>query len=278
MTSGRTDKPETAQVAGLGENKISGVFSTQNVVKVGTGTTQRKTIQKTYWYCMERDDEGVDVQPLNKSFIPSGPKRNVPKDEFLEKFSPEPEFYIQTVYPAMQELDDTIVRGEQHRARGAQYSAEFEFKQATNLDEDNVRANFGLGLTYLDRGDQVKANDIFKRLVKLDAAFETEHKHLFNDFGINLRKNRMYDQALDYYLRAENLAENTDEHLYHNIARVFYEQGELKQCIEYLKKSLELNPKLEESKKFWEFLDKNGMLDGKPKPGGGSKKKVQIDL
>ncbi|GAB7022645.1 tetratricopeptide repeat protein [Salidesulfovibrio brasiliensis] len=273
-------KQPSQPVAGLGDNRISGVFSTQSVVKVGTGTTQRKTIQKTYWFCEEREDGGIDVQPLNKHYVPSGPKRDVPREEFLEKFSPEPEFYVQTVYPAMQELNDTIVRGEKHRARGAQYSAEFEFKQATNIDEENVRANFGLGLTYLDRGDQAKANDIFKRLVKLDATFETEHKHLFNDFGINLRKNRMYDQALDYYLRAEGLADNRDEHLFHNIARVFYEQGDLEKCAEYLKKSLELNPNLEESKKFWEFLENNGQMGrlGQKSDKRGGKRKVEIDL
>ncbi len=244
-----------------GAEKIKGVFSSQTVAKVGTGTTQRRTIQKSYWSGDEQDDGSIVVQPLNANYIPSGPKETIERDDFLTKYNPEPEFYMSTVFPAMKQMDDTIVRGEKHRERGAAYSAEFEFKQATNVDEENVRANFGLGLTYLDRGDQVKANDIFERIVDLEAAFEEEHKHLFNDFGVNMRKNKMYDQALQYYLRAEELVTD-DEHLFHNIARCFYEKGEVEDCVKYLEKSLKINPNLKESKMFLAFLKSRGHIGG----------------
>jgi tetratricopeptide (TPR) repeat protein len=247
-------------IKGAGMDRIKGVFSTQEVQRVGTGTTQRKTIQKTYWFAEQgKEPENVVVQPLNVNYIPSGPKRDIPREDFLAKFSPEPEFYVATVYPRMREMEETIVRGEKHREAGNAYSAEFEFQQATAVDEENVRANFGLGLTYLDRGDSAKANDIFQRLVKLDAAFEAEHKHLFNDFGINLRKNKMLDQALEYYLRGEELEQN-DENLFHNIARVYYEKGDLAKCVDYLRRSLEINPNMEEGKRFIAFLEKQGHL------------------
>lgn len=243
----------------LDDEQIRGAFSTQTVTKVGTGTTQRRTIQKTYWFVEEGKADIIHVQALNESYVPSGPKREVPKDDFLSKFNPEPEFYQQTVFPKMRELEQTIVRGEQHREAGRSYSAEFEFRTAASVDEENVRANFGLGLTYLDRGETEKANDIFERLVELDAAFDTEHKHLFNDFGINLRKNRMLDQALDYYLKAESLVQN-DENLFHNIARVYFEKGELKKCVEYLDRALALNPEMEEAGRFMGYLQKQGYL------------------
>ncbi|WP_319542710.1 SDR family oxidoreductase [uncultured Pseudodesulfovibrio sp.] len=249
-------KPEQAIIRDGAEN-IKGIFSTQTVAKVGTGTTQRKTIQKTYWNVEEVDENTISVQPLNRNYVPSGPSRQLERDEFLTKFNPEPEFYVSTVYPAIKEMDGAIVRGEKHRERGAAYSAEFEYQQAMAIDEENVRANFGLGLTYLDRGDQVKANDIFERLVGLEAAFEVEHKHLFNDFGINMRKNKMYDQALQYYLRAAELVKN-DEHLLHNIARCYFEKGNVEECKAYLLKSLEVNPDLEASKQFWAYLQAQG--------------------
>lgn len=261
MTEGQDEKVVGGQeIVRDGAEKIKGVFSTQSVAKVGTGTTQRRTIQKTYWSGEESDDGGVQIQPLNRNYIPSGPKRTVSRDEFLSKFNPEPEFYVTTVFPAIKQVDEAVVRGEKHRDRGAAYSAEFEFKQATDLDEEHVRANFGLGLTYLDRGDQLKANDIFERIVGLEAAFEEEHKHLFNDFGINMRKNRMYDQALQYYLRAEELVDD-DEHLFHNIARCYFEKGDVNGCKKYLLRSLKVNPSLKESKMFWAYLKSQGQVN-----------------
>jgi len=239
--------------------KIKGVFSTQTLIKIGTGTTQRKTVQKSYWMAKELDNGQIEIQPLNRNYVPSGPKKVISKEEFLEKYVPEPEFYTYTVYPKMRELTKTIARADRHRMRGETYSAEFEYKNALKIDEESIRANFGLGLTYLDRGDTEKANNIFERLVKLDAAFEKEHKHLFNEFGIKLRKNKMYNQCLDYYKRALNLAQN-DEHLYYNIARCYFEMKDYTKCKEYLEKALELNPDFEEGKKFMEYLKKKRLI------------------
>ncbi len=234
--------------------KIKGIFSTQSIQKVGTGTTTRKTIQKTYWYVEEREEGLLEIQPLNKNYIPSGPKRKITLEDLVAKFAPEPEFYVSTVFPKLQELSRTIQKGERHRGKGEVFSAEMEFNQALTVDEENVRANFGLGLTYLDRGEAHKANDIFERLVRLDAAFEQEHKHLFNDFGISLRKNKMIDQALDYYRKAESLVTETDENLYYNIARAYFDKDNTTECLEYLKRALKINPDLTEARRFVKYL------------------------
>jgi tetratricopeptide (TPR) repeat protein len=241
--------------------KINGVFSTQVIQKVGTGTTVRKTVKKTYWMVDETETGEVEIQPLNVNYVPSGPKRKVSKDEFLEKFAPEPEFYINTVYPKMREMNMAVVTGEKHREKGENFSAELEFNHALTIDEENVRANFGLGLTYLERGDDSKANDIFQRLVKLEAAFEPEHKHLFNEFGINLRKNKMYEQSVEYYQRALGLS-TVDENLHYNIARAWFEKQNYAKVKEHLDEAMRLNPNFEEGKKFLEYLAKKGLLSG----------------
>jgi tetratricopeptide (TPR) repeat protein len=247
---------------------ISGVFSSQTQVSVGTGTTTRKAIQKTYWFAEENERGEIYIQPLNRNYVPAGKKQQMGRDEFLDNYTPEPEFYNSTVYPKMKELNTSVQRGEAHRTKSEAYSAEYEFNHALNFDEQNVRANFGLGLTYLERGNVTKADDIFKRLVNIEATFKPEHKHLFNDFGISLRKNGMIDQALEYYHKAEELTEN-DENLYMNIARAYFEKGDFKQCYSYLKKSLALNPEMEEAGLFWLYLKDNGYIlsDAEDIPG-----------
>ena len=243
-------------------DKISGVFSTQTVAKVGAGTTTRKTIQKAYWFAEQATVQGegdepnqeiVMVQPLNTNNIPSGPKDEVPLPDFLERFNPELEYYQAEVYPKMNELDTTLKRAEQQRDEGALYSAQFDYETALTFDEQNVRANFGLGLTYMERGENHKAHDIFERVVTLDAAFTPEHKHLFNEFGINLRKSGLIDEAVEYYARALEMTED-DENLYYNIARAYFERGDQSDCIANLKTALELNPNFEEANQFLDFV------------------------
>jgi tetratricopeptide (TPR) repeat protein len=257
-TPSGTGRKDTQPTADKPRERIKGIFSTQAIQKVGTGTTTRRTIQKMYWFVEEDEKHVLEIQPLNKNYVPSGPKRNISLDELLEKFSPEPEFYVSTVYPRLRELNMVIQKGERHREKGETFSAELEFGQALAVDEDNIRANFGLGLTYLDRGEANKADDIFQRLVRLDAAFEKDHKHLFNEFGINLRKNKMTDQALEYYNRAEELAVR-DDNLMFNIARTHFDKKQYAQAMEYLQKALLLNPDQPEARKFAEFLLTKGL-------------------
>jgi|GEM_PF-341003 len=268
----RTPAQGGPAASGKPRERIKGIFSTQAIQKVGTGTTTRRTIQKMYWFVEEHEDTTLEIQPLNKNCVPSGPKRKIDFEDLLEKFSPEPEFYVSTVYPRLRELNMVIQKGERHREKGEIFSAELEFGQALSVDEENIRANFGLGLTYLDRGESNKADDIFKRLVHLDAAFEKEHKHLFNEFGINLRKNKMLDQALDYYKRAEDLAVS-DDNLMFNIARTFFDKKQYAKAMEYLAKALELNPGHAEAQKFIEFLEQKGLVKAalaQPAPANGT--------
>ncbi|MFP4070939.1 MAG: tetratricopeptide repeat protein [Desulfovibrionales bacterium] len=238
--------------------KITGVFSTQSLSSVGTGVTKRKTIQKTYWFVQELDSGEIEVQPLNVNYVPSGPKKVISKEEFLDKFQAEPEFYTYNVLPKMKELNKTLAKADRHRERGESYSAEFEYSNALKVDVENIRGNFGLGLTYLERGESTKANDIFKRLVNLDAAFEVQHKHLFNEFGINLRKNQMYNQAVDYYSRALQLSDS-DENLHYNIARAFFEKSEYKKTAAHLRKCLEINPTMDAARQFLDYLENKGL-------------------
>ena len=122
-----------------------------------------------------------------------------------------------------------------------------------------MRANFGIGLTYMERGDAEKAQDIFERLVKLDGAFEPEHKHLFNEFGINLRKNKMLQQSVEYYERALQLSQS-DENLYMNMARALLETKDINGCIDNLLKALEIAPKHEPSLKFLAWMIQKNLV------------------
>ncbi len=241
------------------QERIRGVFSTQEVRRVGTGTTSRKTITKAFHFVEQKEDGSIECQPVNANYVPSGQKRTITMEELIEKFSPEPEFYLSSVFPRMQELQRNLDNGDAHRQKNETFAAEHEYSGALALDEENVRANFGIGLTYLQRGESGKADDIFSRLVKLDAAFAPEHKHMFNEFGINLRKSKMYDQAVTYYKRALELTES-DENLHVNLARAFFETKDFSDCAEHLFIALQLAPGHEQATNFLEWLMKKNLL------------------
>jgi len=237
--------------------RLRGVFSQKKIAKIGTGTTARKTEVVSYYFAEELEGGVVLVQSLTADNVPFGPKTETTREDLLENYLPEPQKALalsraaQT--PEELEVQKAVARGDKFRKRGENFTAEYEYNKALSLDEKNVRANFGIGLCYITRGETDKAREVFERVVKIDAVFEDEHKHLFNEFGISLRKSGMHAEAMDYYRRALDLSPE-DENLHYNMARAAYDKGDLGLAGVYLKSCLALDPKHEEANQFVNFL------------------------
>jgi tetratricopeptide (TPR) repeat protein len=252
---------------GLRES-IKGVFSTQTKGVVGFGATKRKVSQNIHVYVEEQPDGTLSVRELNKHYIPMGKPRSITKDALLKEFLPEPEVYLAKVVPAIRQVEESVNKADDHRASGELISAEFEYKNALRLDNEHIRGIFGLGLTYLARGESENADIVFRRVVNLDGAFDEKHKHLFNEFGIRLRKNGMHAQALTFYNRAAKLLKRDDEHLLYNIARTFYEKGQEKQARRLLEKALSSAPDFPQALAFLEVLERGGDVPDAADGGG----------
>ena len=223
-----------------------GAFSTQTHSVIGFGSTKRKVKQSINVFAEEQADGTYAVRTLNKHFVPSGKVRVVTKDQLLADYLPEPDLYMNKVAPMMRQVRENAEAGDAHRAEGALMSAEFEYKNALRVDEEHIRATFGLGLTYLDRGELENAKLVCRRIITLEAAFGQEHKHLFNEFGIKMRKHAMYELALRYYFKAFRLSK-TDDHLLYNIARTYFERDKLKIALKFLAMAQALNPAFPEA-------------------------------
>ncbi len=243
-----------------GAKPVKGAFSTDTEQFVGTRVLGRVR-QRVFVYAEEQDDGRVAIWRLSRNFIPTGAKRLIAKERLLADYLPEPSIYINKVVPLMRRLDESVAAADRHRERQELFAAEFEYKNVLRLDADHVKATFGLGLTYLERQEKDNADIVFRKIMRIEAAFTPEHKHLFNDFGIQMRKLAMYDEAMRYYGRAYRLC-RTDEHLLYNMARTQYEKGRLKSARMMLSKALRLNPGFPEGKVFMAFLESR--LRGEP--------------
>jgi tetratricopeptide (TPR) repeat protein len=236
--------------------RINGVFFQKTIATIGTGTTIRKIEQYAYFFVQQREDESLELQALGPDNALFGDAKNITREELLESYLPEPQKsqeYARHRAMQQQEIQKAVARGDKFLKRGENFSAEFEYSKALALDEENVRANFGIGLCYIVRGDETKARMVFERLVMIDAAFQDEHKHLFNEFGISLRKASMHAEAMAFYARAVELCPR-DENLHYNMARAAFNMGEAKLAAQHLGDCLKLNPEHSEARQFVDFL------------------------
>ncbi len=249
----------TEQVFTQQDGKFSGVFSIQKTMKIGAGTTARRVQQQAFYWVEEGEDGRLYMQPMGPDMAPFGPRSVVGRDDLLKNYLPEPMVYQQQVLPMMREVQKAIARGDKFRARGESFTAEFEYSKALKLDAGNVRANFGIGICYLARGDKDKAREVFERVIKLDTAFENENKHLFNEFGINLRKAGMFSESLAYYEKGIE-HDQADEHLQYNAARAAYELKDFDRAAGHLQAALKIRPDFQEAVQFLDFLKKKNLI------------------
>ncbi len=243
------------QENGLSQRGLEGVFSTVIKKVIGTGTTRRKQETTMFYFAEEVEGGKVEYRLLNPQFVPFGEAMTMGLGEFVEKFKPETEIYETKTLPALRKLTKTLAKAERYRTRGEKFSAEYEFRNALNIDEHNVRGNFGLGLSLLDQGKNDEATKVLRKLVQLHDTFNSENKHVFNELGIKLRKNKLYDQALSYYASALKTSK-TDENLYYNIARTLYDKEDYQNANKYISRAMLMNPEFSVGRKLQLAVEK----------------------
>jgi len=229
--------------------------SDKDQAKLGIGGTTKSTEHQVYYFAERTADGGLYVQPLNSNFVPAGKKTVVEPETFLENYKPEPLVFYNRVKPAMDALQQSMDKAEKHLAENKLDRAEKEFKKALDVDGENIKAIFGLGITYLTGGKLEDAGEIFKDIMALDLAFDSEHAHLFNEFGIKMRKTGMLDKALEYYQKALRL-NGRDEHLHFNVARIHYDAKDYARASGCLKDALAIAPDFTEAARMLKAVDK----------------------
>jgi len=161
---------------------MEGVYSETKVQEIGTMNTIRRQTVVDYYQCVQLDEDTISVQILDMDGAPLPLKQKVPLEEFLKRFTYEsktPKTQAQIT------ADKHVATAEHHMERKELNSAEYEFYKALKLDQENVRAQFGLGKVYLETGDVEKAAEIFGRLARQDNIHAPENKHFFNKLARN---------------------------------------------------------------------------------------------
>ncbi|QJB55465.1 tetratricopeptide repeat protein [Pseudodesulfovibrio sp. zrk46] len=253
------DEPEetTPQVSGYdflcGSGELRCAFSTSRTIKMGMGANARKHESVIYWYVEQTENGEYEGRKLNKRNVPEGDAETLLLHTLVNDFTPQLTYYEEVVLPAMEALEDILDKADEHREDGRHYSAEMEYDRALAIEERNVRALFGLGLIFAARNEHQRTRELLAQLVKVKAAFDGKNQHLFNEFGIALRKSRLFVEAVVYYRRALDFV-TTDENLYYNLARAHYEEGNWSDCLDALIMSHRLNPRLEVAHDLFEVI------------------------
>jgi tetratricopeptide (TPR) repeat protein len=221
--------------------RLKGIFSQR--------ASPRKKAQD-YVFAKESPPGTVVLRRLDENYVPRGEQTRLDRESFLKQYMLEPDLWYKQV-------TGRLVRADAYRRNDRPEEASVEYRRALEVDEENIRGMYGLGLCYLALKDLKKAGYVFEKLVALDESFEAQHKHLFNEFGIGLRKEGLFDEARRHYSRALDLAPK-DEHLNINLARTEFEGGDVEAAFRNLRRAAELSPEHPCMLAFLKYLQKQG--------------------
>lgn len=251
------------------ECRILGVYSLHRDTRTGLGLTGKDHAQEILWFVRRMNDEDYCVQPLNANSIPSGPIATITKGEFVRHYQPKPGYYEKRCLPFIESLKRKIVQAGKCLDINDLEGAEKEFLKALLLDAQHPRANIELGKIYLQKRDGRKLTTALRRILGIDALFQEQERHLFNEFAICLRKQKRYAEALSFYEKA--ISRNIkDEHLQFNIARALAESGDIPAARRHLEKALSLRPDFLAARRFLTHLDTAGPETGTASATGTS--------
>ncbi|MEW5724129.1 MAG: tetratricopeptide repeat protein [Thermodesulfobacteriota bacterium] len=236
-----------------------GVYEEVIVQTIGTGGTTRKQEIKNYYLVKPADENLVEVQLMDMYDQPLPIVEKIPMEDFRRRFKFIPDYLARKKSPVQQKIDKAIATAETHYRRREFNSAEYEYTKALRLDEENVRANFGIGKVYLATGETEKARETFAKLAGIEAVFEEKNKHIFNELGMELRKLKLYDEAVEYYLKALTIARD-DENLFFNAARAYYEKEDYQNALVFLGKAFSLKPDHPEARQLLRAIESRGGL------------------
>ena len=245
-----------------GEN-IKGIFYESKAIEAGTMATKRVSSQAhdIHYYCKNNSKGEVELFYLKPTGKPTSIVMDtISMEDFKSRFK-DCSNHKCDLKPKTDEdkkkdkATDKVNQGEKHLEKKEYYAAAFEFGQAVKMDDRNLKAHLGKGKAHMSLGEVDKAKESFEKLSEIDTLYDQENKHLFNEYGIELRKGQMYDLAIDNYKKAIEI-DPEDEALYFNIARAYHEMGEVEQAKKSLEKALSLKPDFNEAKLLYNAISR----------------------
>jgi len=198
--------------------------------------------RKQYWFVWDYGDEGYRVQELDAAFRAKGELLSMAHANFHASFTPEPSILAAPI---------------RRPAFSGPLSQDVELGVAEQAAvENHLRAYFGAMLLKVRRGDDIaRALQSLREIAEVEEGIVPAHKYMFADFGINLRKGKLPEIALEHAKRVLALAPG-DSHAHFNIARIYHVLGKLGEAEQHLLSALEFSPDLGYARDFLAYIGK----------------------
>ncbi len=190
---------------------------------LGVYSRRDKAGTKTFYFAWQSQDLFA-IQKLNAFFQAIEVRKTIDGASFASMFTHEPNI------KKLPKSEDKYTQPKQRKiisAREVEMSLRELFRKAT------VRIKRS--------GSEEEATPILNNLLQVEEGITPKHKHMFRDFGAEMRKQKCYNHAKAFSERTLALSHN-DDHAHFNLARVLIDMGEYDEAEQHILTAQYLNP------------------------------------
>lgn len=227
-------------------------FKVLSSQKVTLDVTPGADPPKKYWLVQSDTKGALTIQAIDEtSWLPTGKPHSITARELRVRYTPESDALTEKVRASLEKKGLPLTVEEESAAK----------EPDPQSDEEEFRAQFREGLTFLAAGDPEKAKLIFNKLLVQQAVPGEKRRFLLNECAIELRKNNLYKEALGYYIKVLELSWGLeDENIYLNMARARYHNGQYGACVQHLLEALRIAPENAIALRFLTWLDREKII------------------
>lgn len=213
----------------------------------------------THYYIEILEENRLALELVDENGNPSGEliEEGLTADVFNEKYTSCSRHECPLQPKTIEEIKtkmaaNRVAMGEEHLGNGDIDKAEDKFNRALVFEAGNLKAEFGIGKVRIEQDRRDEANEIFIKISEANEIYEMANKHTFNEFGIYLRRQEMYEIAIQSYEKAISM-DDKDAALYFNLAKAYAMNGKAQTGVDKLKEALAIEPDFPEAKEHIEL-------------------------
>lgn len=224
--------------------KFIGVFSDRsNIAAKGKARPQKR-----FFFCWDLGDQRFAVQELDGSFSPVELPKGLNERQLKAAFRYEPGILAAPVstpdFRTARELTKkppVPPPGRKTAELNDEALAALEQARRARQVENDLRNSFDKAVRALGRPrDRKGAIAALGQIVETTEGLVPEHKHMFRDFGVTLRKKSLPELAARFAARAVQLAPN-DDHAHFNLARLLGSLGRYTEAEQHIVRAMKLD-------------------------------------
>lgn len=179
------------------------------------------------------------MQELDSAYTATGPAHAIPADKFQLVFKLEP---MILAAPVVTPDFRQFIKPEPEKKVADAGADARKRARAIRQTEADLRENFEKALRALARPrDRKGALASLARIATAKKGIQLEHKHMFRDFGVALRKKALPELAMQCASRAVELSPD-DDHARFNLARLYGILGRFDDARTQIREAARLDP------------------------------------